>query len=250
MIEIIGPDPVAAVSGAEQVALVEAAGAAQLGAVNAAGTTQVGNVNTAGSTQVGNVNTAGAAQVAAIEDKGEETLESIPSDYTNLSNTVANLSSAIDDKIDEPSADGSAGQVLATDGEGGRYWKTVSGGSSGTSDYTDLTNKPQIGGVTLAGNKSLNDLGIASSSALGTLTVEEKLLRSELPGTTVTVTFDSNDNPSTITHSVNSTEIRTDVFTWTENSVTEVRTLSSGESITIETNLETLAQTISEVEVA
>ena len=87
----------AAVSGAEQVALVEAAGAAQLGAVNAAGTTQVGNVNTAGSTQVGNVNTAGAAQVAAIEDKGEETLESIPSDYTNLSNDVDDLKSAIDE---------------------------------------------------------------------------------------------------------------------------------------------------------
>ena len=37
---------------------------------------------------------------------------------------------------------------------------TIEGGSGGTSDYTDLTNKPQINNVTLSGNKSLSDLGI------------------------------------------------------------------------------------------
>lgn len=35
-----------------------------------------------------------------------------------------------------------------------------SGGGSGTSDYTDLENKPQINSVTLTGNKSTADLGI------------------------------------------------------------------------------------------
>jgi hypothetical protein len=34
------------------------------------------------------------------------------------------------------------------------------GGSGGTMDYNDLTNKPQINNVTLTGNKSLQDLGI------------------------------------------------------------------------------------------
>lgn len=33
----------------------------------------------------------------------------------------------------------------------------------GTSDYTDLTNKPQINGVTLTGNKSTSDLGITAA---------------------------------------------------------------------------------------
>lgn len=87
-------------------------------------------------------------------------------------------------------------------------------------------------------------------SALTSMTVEEKLLRSELPGTTVVVAFGSDDNPSSITHSANGTTIRTDIFTWVTGSVEEVRTLSTGEQITITTNLETLAQTISEVEVA
>lgn len=34
------------------------------------------------------------------------------------------------------------------------------GGSGGTTDYADLTNKPQINGVTLSGDKSTDDLGI------------------------------------------------------------------------------------------
>ena len=36
-------------------------------------------------------------------------------------------------------------------------------GPGGTTDYTQLTNKPQINSVTLTGNKSLSDLGIATS---------------------------------------------------------------------------------------
>lgn len=36
----------------------------------------------------------------------------------------------------------------------------IGGGGGGTSNYTDLTNKPKINNVELKGNKSLNDLGI------------------------------------------------------------------------------------------
>lgn len=43
---------------------------------------------------------------------------------------------------------------------------TVEGGGSGTSDYDALNNKPQIAGVTLSGDKSLADLGIASASTV------------------------------------------------------------------------------------
>lgn len=32
-------------------------------------------------------------------------------------------------------------------------------GGSGTNDYTDLINKPQINGMTLVGNKTMGDLG-------------------------------------------------------------------------------------------
>jgi hypothetical protein len=33
------------------------------------------------------------------------------------------------------------------------------GGESGSNDYTDLINKPQINGITLVGNKTMSDLG-------------------------------------------------------------------------------------------
>ena len=75
------------------------------------------------------------------------------------------VKSALDDKISEPSNDGTSGQVLMTNGSGTRYWGTVSGGG-GTNDYTQLTNKPHINSVTLTGNKSLSDLGIAAANGV------------------------------------------------------------------------------------
>ena len=35
------------------------------------------------------------------------------------------------------------------------------GGGGGTTNYNQLENKPQIGGVTLIGNKTASDLGLA-----------------------------------------------------------------------------------------
>lgn len=43
------------------------------------------------------------------------------------------------------------------------YFDQYYGGGGGTSDYTDLTNKPQIAGVTLTGNKALSAFGLTSS---------------------------------------------------------------------------------------
>lgn len=40
--------------------------------------------------------------------------------------------------------------------------KKLAGGGGGTSDYSDLTNKPSINGVTLSGDKTGADLGIPS----------------------------------------------------------------------------------------
>lgn len=71
--------------------------------------------------------------------------------------------------VQEPATEGTNGQVLTTDGNGGRSWITVQGG--GTSDYTQLTNKPSINSVALTGNKSLSDLGIADKSLYNDTTI-------------------------------------------------------------------------------
>ena len=178
------------------------------------------------------------------------------------------------------SKSGKVATITITDKNGTTTAQISDGEGGGTGDYSDLTNKPQIGGVTLTGNVSLNDLGAAAESDIPVLTsliddtagdgdtdkvwsadksasllseintgtIEENLLRDELPGTSKTVTMDGNGNPTQIVHSDNGTTIRTDVLTWTASSVTEVRTLSSGKYIEIVTNLETLAQTISAVQ--
>lgn len=59
---------------------------------------------------------------------------------------------------------GSSGQVLKKS-SGTDYdvaWANESGGG-GTSDYTDLSNKPSINSVTLSGNKTAADLGLANA---------------------------------------------------------------------------------------
>lgn len=71
-------------------------------------------------------------------------------DHTQLTNrdaadqhpisAVTGLQTALNSKIAEPVSEGSPGQVLGTDGEGGRQWITVSGGG-GTSDHTALSNR-------------------------------------------------------------------------------------------------------------
>ena len=90
-----------------------------------------------------------------------------------------------------------------------------------------------------------------NSSLLNAITnsaTEEDLLRSEMPGTSTTVTTDSDGNPTSIVHTANSATVRTDTFVWGTGTVTETRTLANGRYITITTNLETLAQTISAVQ--
>ena len=57
-------------------------------------------------------------------------------------------------------------------------------GSSGTTNYTELTNKPQINSIELTGNKSLEDLGIQASG--------DYALKSELPTKVSQLQNDSN----------------------------------------------------------
>lgn len=65
-------------------------------------------------------------------------------------------------------------RVTITDASGAHTFDVMDGqsGGGGTGDYDELTNKPQIAGVTLSGNKSLADLGIASASDIPTVPVQ------------------------------------------------------------------------------
>lgn len=71
------------------------AGADQVQAVEAAGTDVEADINAAKTTAISALQTESATQQAAIQQKGEDTIESIPSDYTELSDDVSNLKSAL-----------------------------------------------------------------------------------------------------------------------------------------------------------
>ena len=60
-------------------------------------------------------------------------------------------------------------------------WQYVEPGG-GTEDYTDLENKPSIGGVTLSGDKSLTDLGIASADSVSELSGDVADVKNAIQG--------------------------------------------------------------------
>lgn len=69
------------------------------------------------------------------------------------------------------------------------------------------------------------------------------LLNDEVPNTIQAYTFD-NGKVSQVVHSRNSAAVRTDAFTYGTGTITEVRTLNTGESLTNVTNLTTLETTV------
>ena len=89
-----------------------------------------------------------------------EDIKAAAGDPDSIKTILDNLASG---KQDAPAVAGSSGQFLGLDVNGDPVWATPSG--SGTTNYNDLTNKPQIESVTLSGNKSLNDLGIQPAPA-------------------------------------------------------------------------------------
>lgn len=84
-----------------------------------------------------------------------------------LSGNVTELERAVGGKINAPSDAGTAGQVLTLDDDLNPVWDDVQGGG-GTSDYDELSNKPSINSVTLSGNKTSSDLGLADKTVVAT----------------------------------------------------------------------------------
>lgn len=77
------------------------------------------------------------------------------------------------------------GKILTasyTGGVGSYSWETAPSG--GTSDYSQLSNKPSINNVTLSGNKTTSDLGIAEVPSIGSSDDGKVLTASYVGGTT------------------------------------------------------------------
>lgn len=95
-----------------------------------------------------------------------------------------------------------------------------------------------VDGVTYDVQDSSAQQAIAESDKNNLLHVDE------IDDTVQSIVFDANGNVQSITHSRDGSAVRTDTFTFGTNTITEVRTLSSGESLTITTNTTTLQTTV------
>lgn len=88
---------------------------------------------------------------------------------------------------------GGTGTREGEDTNNAKYWcdqARQGGGGGGTSDYTDLTNKPQINSVELNGNKSAEDLDLEKKFWQGTKAEYEAQKDSIEVGTKVIITDD------------------------------------------------------------
>ncbi len=93
------------------------------------------------------------------------------------------IDTMVDAKIDKNQGSGNSGKYLRVGSDGNvELVNAPSGGGSGTgtSDYNDLTNKPQINGVSLNGNKTLDQLGIQAKGNYLTSIPDVYVTKSEL----------------------------------------------------------------------
>lgn len=82
-----------------------------------------------------------------------------------------------------------------------------------------------------------------NTASLRNCDVLSKLLHDDVPNTVQNYTF-VDGKVSKVEHKSGDIVKRTDVFTYETSSITEVRTLDSGESLTIVTNLSTLETSV------
>lgn len=99
---------------------------------------------------------------------------------------VKQIAAALQGKQDKPDLPGVAGQVLGLDENLDPVWVDQGGGGGGTTNYNSLSNKPQINGVTLAGNKTAAELGIVATADLPSAYQEAPTMDGvATPGTTL-----------------------------------------------------------------
>lgn len=207
-------------------------------------------------------------EIAAVKaDLGAQTgiISKMKGYYINLTTDPVNLtpvastSSAFECAV----VDCTAGDKFIVNGRGaslGRAWGFVDSANHALSmadanatvedlELTAPTNAVKLvlndgdGGMSY---KVGNNLASKMGSGLSDLDIQSKytiLLNDEVPNTTQEYTF-SNGRVSQVTHSRNSAAVRTDVFTYGASTITEVRTLSSGETLTLVTELDTLETTV------
>lgn len=105
------------------------------------------------------------------------------------------------------------------------------------------TNVNPVGSAVIVDSSLTIQGAAADAKVVGNLKSAMNLLHDEIPTTVQTYVF-TDGSVSQVLHKSGNTTVRTDTFTYATNTITEVRTLNTGESLTIVTNLQTLETTV------
>ena len=98
-------------------------------------------------------------------------------------------------------------------------------------------------GLAIDGSGVVNVIGQASQADLTKHEKMNMLALDEVPNTSSSVEYDSSGNVTRILHRSGANVLRTDEFVYGATSISEIRTLSTNETLTIATNTETLVTT-------
>ncbi len=129
--------------------------------------------------------TTDVAQIRVLKSgytEGQTPLPPTPSVYEQITAILNNLSG------------GETNKVLAKASDADYDFKYVANqGGGGTNDYNNLENQPEINGVTLSGNKTSEDLGLANSTDVYTKTEADELLGAKANSSTLSSHIDDTD---------------------------------------------------------
>ena len=145
---------------------------------------------------------------------------------------IAELEETAEGKLPKPATDGTAGQLLQTNGDGTTAWTT-----QGTPTAAQV--ETAVAAWLAAHPEATTTV---EDGAVGWAKLDKalKLAAEIIPGTTQKPTFSAAGVIQQIVHEgAGGAAVRTDVFTITSSAITEVRTLSTGQKLTLTTTLAT-----------
>lgn len=171
-------------------------------------------------------------QATARAEAAAESVEASAAQIATNTTDIADLKAAVGDLSELETTDQSSlvGAINEAD---------TTANSASTSASTANTNIGTLSNLTTTAKDNLVNAINEVDTEASDLKSDFVLEMDEIPDTVQSYAF-VDGTVSQITHNRSGVAVRTDVFTYATNTITEVRTLNTGESLTIVTNLQTL----------
>jgi len=215
-------------TGAAQIDAIEEKGTIEIAAVSQTGNDKIDEIITTGDAKVNAINVAGSAQTRAVNAAGATQLNNV---NTAGETQVSNVNSAGTTQVGNVNTAGTT-QVAAVESAGATQTGNV-----------NTAGETQVAAVEAKGAETLESIPDDYSK----VSYLQELLHDEVADTVQEYTF-VGGSVSQIKHKRGNLDIRTDVFAYGDGTITETRTLNSGQSVTIETNLATLETAVTYTE--